>query len=117
LGFLTFEVLIGWHFYTACQVFTSSKSSFVKPAGGGELGVYHEEGWMPGKNAVTGSLKKRVSLPGSEVDGLWLPVSHRPATPEVTVPECVDDALGEILQPQRNCVALPIRDANGVSRY
>ena len=87
---------------------------FVKLAGGGELGVYHEEGWMPGKSAVIGTFKKRASLPRSELDGIWIAVSRRPATPAVKVAECVDNALGEILEPQRNCAALPIRDANGV---
>jgi hypothetical protein len=61
---------------------------------------------MPGTNAVIGTIKNRVSLPNSEVDGLWIAVSHRPATPTVTVAECVDNALGEILQPQRNSAAL-----------
>jgi hypothetical protein len=39
----------GVHFF---QIF------LVKPAGGGELGAYHEEGWMPGNSAVIGALKK-----------------------------------------------------------
>jgi hypothetical protein len=89
---------------------------FSKPAGGGELDVYHEEAWMPGKNAVIGTLKNRASLPRSEVIGLWIAVSHRSATPAVTVAEFVDKALGKILEPQRNCAALPIRDANGASQ-
>ena len=87
---------------------------FVKPAGCGELGVYQEEGWMPGKDAVIGALKKRAGLPRYDVGGLWIAVSHWPATPAVTVAKCVDKALGEILQPQRNCAALPIRGANRV---
>ena len=92
-------------------------SLLVKPAGGGELGVHHEAGWMPGKNAVIGTLKKRASLSRSEVDGLWIAVSHRPASQAVTVAMCVDHALGEILQPQRNCAALPIRDVKGRYRF
>jgi hypothetical protein len=31
---------------------------FGKNAGGGELDVYHEEGWMPWKSAVIGALMK-----------------------------------------------------------
>ena len=98
----------GVHFF---QVF------FVKPAGGGELGDYREEGWIPGKSAVIGALKKRASLHRSEMNGLWIAASHRPVAPAVTVAECVDNALGEIPEPQRNCVALPIRDAKGIYRY
>jgi hypothetical protein len=41
----------------------------VKPAGGGELNVYHEEDWMPGKNALIGSLKKQAGLSRSKVIG------------------------------------------------
>jgi hypothetical protein len=70
---------------------------------------------MPGENTVIGSLKKRSDLPRIEVNGLRFAVSHWAATPAVTVNECVDKALGKILEPQRNCAPLPIRDANGVS--
>ena len=72
---------------------------------------------MPGKSAVIGALKKRASLHRSEMNGLWIAASHRPVAPAVTVAECVDNALGEIPEPQRNCVALPIRDAKGIYRY
>ena len=62
----------------------------VKAAGGGELDVYHEEDWMPGKNASIGRLKKRAGLPRSEANGLWIAVSQRPVTPTATVAERAD---------------------------
>jgi len=72
---------------------------------------------MPGKNRVIGVLKERASLPRSEVNGFWIAIFRRPPTPAVTVAEYVDNALREILEPQRNCAALRIRDANGACRY
>ena len=71
-------------------MFTSSQLFVVKPAGAGELNVYHEEDWMPGKNALIGSLKKQAGLPRSKVIGFWTAVSQQPVTPAVTVAECVD---------------------------
>ena len=35
----------------------------------------------------------------------------------VDVAECAENALDEILEPQRNCAVLPIRDAKGVFHY
>jgi hypothetical protein len=80
----------------------------VKPAGGGELGVYHEESWMPGKNAMIASLERRAGLPRTEVDLIWIAVSHRPATLAVRVTECVENAHSARLS-SRNGIALLYR--------
>jgi hypothetical protein len=49
IGLFTFEVLIGAHFFCSVSSVHFFQLFFGKPAGGGELDVYHEEGWMPGK--------------------------------------------------------------------
>ena len=71
----------------------------------------------PVGNALIGTSEKRTSSNMSEVDGLWIALSDGPATLAVTVAECVDNALVEILQPLPNGAALPIRDANRVFGY